>query len=830
MKRITLLGDINAITSYGLHGIQLVRDLERLAGVWAGVRCATRWEPGWGDKLPDDIKRKIVSGPQPEPWEILLHSPNFVPTPNRKTVYFSMHESTKLPPMGPHLLNKAEVVVVPCAWNASCFSACGVTRPIRVVPLGIKPEVFHQRPMPSTHPKLCVFGAAGNQGTGVQRKGLTRVVRLFQEAFPDEPQVRLKIKALPDRPVPAVADKRIEICNRWMDEPDLADWFGSLTCFVSLACGEGWGLMQQQAMATGRPLVAPCFGGLAEFFQPGTGWPIPYRLVAADAPYEGHWAWSDDRAVIAVLRAVAADPGEAQRRGQQAAVVAGEFTWERSVREFVQVLHEVGALSGDTIQVAGSGSKFGVMAYLPPEGIGHTDVFRENLREHPPKSPLVYLTDSHWPGVRIAAPRGRNSDEIACEVFSQAIQYARGLGWQHMIWLETDCRVKGPAWDERLVAGMKPDTVAAGNLAWCGRPPPRTKSSGPGRVLRHGAVGSLPVPFVNGAPACYHVERTAALLEWLGGAYRIQDRPLGEELVRRQGSKAARSFVHLPEVMATAGERLYPPSELRQQLESGQAVAVHPIKNRWRPTPPGGHIFYHSGDLGDIVYALKAMALSGKGELHLGNDCAWIAPRQPLTAETCTRLRPLLEQQPCVSAARFEQTRAAATVDFNLCRKLWHDLSYRQRENIHNLCQMYCHVAGVEFDAAPWLRAERKRVSRVVFNRSARWRDEFPWRDAVSKYGREAIFVGLPEEHQEFSKEFGYVPYYPVTDFGELAAVIHGAELFVGNQSFPCALALGLGVAVWQETCRATPDCLFLRPNFFNQSQPPDLGMRTIKP
>ncbi len=112
MKRLTFTGPIDGITGFGLHSIQIIRDLTRLAGCYVSVRAVKQWE-AWGVKIPDDIRARIVYGPQPEPWELLLHPPNFLPTAGKQTAYFSMWESTALPPMGAAILNKAAVVIVP---------------------------------------------------------------------------------------------------------------------------------------------------------------------------------------------------------------------------------------------------------------------------------------------------------------------------------------------------------------------------------------------------------------------------------------------------------------------------------------------------------------------------------------------------------------------------------------------------------------------------------------------------------------------------------------------------------------------------------------------
>lgn len=346
MKRLTLIGDINGFTGYGMHAIQIVRDLEAMTGVYISIRAASRCE-AFGATIPKDIVKRLVTGVQPEPWELLLHPPNFKPTPGKQTAYFTMHETTKLPAMGPHLLNAADVVIVPCQFNADTFSACGVTKPIRVVPLGINTEAFNWKPFPVDD--RCVFGAAGRMAHGGVRKGLVDVVYAFKRAFGRKVKdVALKVKCYPDCPVAKAdtKDPRIEIMPAHLPEEALAQWFESLTCFVSVARGEGWGLMQQQAMATGRPLLSPKFGGVREFFDETCGFVLPHKLEPAKAAYEGqgHWAEVSDDDLISAMRLVYNRQSFMPEIGAQAAKRAAMFSWRASNEQLVSVLQEFGAL------------------------------------------------------------------------------------------------------------------------------------------------------------------------------------------------------------------------------------------------------------------------------------------------------------------------------------------------------------------------------------------------------------------------------------------------------------------------------------------------------
>ncbi len=127
---------------------------------------------------------------------------------------------------------------------------------------------------------------------------------------------------------------------------------------------------------------------------------------------------------------------------------------------------------------------------------------------------------------------------------------------------------------------------------------------------------------------------------------------------------------------------------------------------------------------------------------------------------------------------------------------------------------LYLGLPLAERDRA-WLTVPSPRhVARVVINRSARYQNRcFPWDRVCQKYHDDAVFVGTRQEHEAFCKVFGLVPFEPTANFLELAEVIAGCELFVGNQSAPYAVAEGLKVRTLQETFPPAPNCVFRREN-----------------
>lgn len=114
----------------------------------------------------------------------------------------------------------------------------------------------------------------------------------------------------------------------------------------------------------------------------------------------------------------------------------------------------------------------------------------------------------------------------------------------------------------------------------------------------------------------------------------------------------------------------------------------------------------------------------------------------------------------------------------------------------------------LEVEAAPGV------SDRVVINRTNRYRNtSFNWLAVVRHYRHRLMFVGTHNEWREFIAEFGYVDYRQTHDLLEVARVIAGSALFIGNQSVPNAIAEGLKHRSIQETSIRVPDCIYHRDN-----------------
>jgi len=232
-------------------------------------------------------------------------------------------------------------------------------------------------------------------------------------------------------------------------------------------------------------------------------------------------------------------------------------------------------------------------------------------------------------------------------------------------------------------------------------------------------------------------------------------------------------------------------------------------------------IFYHSGDFGDIIYALPTIRALGGGRLLIGPSPQW-KTRLTMNARDVAVLKPLLEAQPYITGVEFSAT-PPPNMDFDLNRfreYLVVESDYlRQGKPRLNLAEahLYTFRLPLEECQTPWLTVEQPWPipgRPVILHRSSRWRSaKFPWDRVMAQYGEQATFVGLPWEHDEFELTWGSVPYHPSADLLVLARLIAGCQLYIGNQSLPYALCEGLKRTSVLEVWPEGPNCIFKRPN-----------------
>ena len=215
--------------------------------------------------------------------------------------------------------------------------------------------------------------------------------------------------------------------------------------------------------------------------------------------------------------------------------------------------------------------------------------------------------------------------------------------------------------------------------------------------------------------------------------------------------------------------------------------------------PEGRPTFKHSGNAGDLIYALpmiKELAGSQGASLRLALNVPISNKhlRHPLGNVMLNQgsfdlLAGLLAAQDYLQEVRVHEGEA---VDF--------DLDVIRRAPLPHdrlgISHWYGYFLGLAPDLSrPWLSVEPDVSTRdtVLLARSGRYRNthlDFRFLDSVP----DLAFVGLPEEYEDMRRQLPNLRWLPVADFHELARLIAGCRLFIGNQSFPFSLAEGLKV------------------------------------
>ncbi len=233
---------------------------------------------------------------------------------------------------------------------------------------------------------------------------------------------------------------------------------------------------------------------------------------------------------------------------------------------------------------------------------------------------------------------------------------------------------------------------------------------------------------------------------------------------------------------------------------------------------PSPMIFTHHGDYGDVAYQML-------GVKHLcdeaGQRCTfYLSPandtRERMTEEHAENLLPLLRAQPYIESAAWHPTGLGVRIDVGQ-RRFWRG-GMNISDQMNHWLGLPCSGGG-----AAWLSVPSPNpMAAVVFSRSQRYRNPaFPWAKAYERFGRDACFIGTHTEHAEFEQLCGPVPIVATPTLLDVARVIAGARLFVGNQSCPRAIAEGLKIPVVVEMGRHRT-CHFERPDAWYDCLPPD--------
>ena len=187
--------------------------------------------------------------------------------------------------------------------------------------------------------------------------------------------------------------------------------------------------------------------------------------------------------------------------------------------------------------------------------------------------------------------------------------------------------------------------------------------------------------------------------------------------------------------------------------------------------------FRHSGGLGDMILGLPVvMTLGGIYYLH---------EHQHKVLGKLFDIQPYIEKVIDVPAGAWKDL------------KVTHNLDLFRGASKVSVAEMHLDAFNIKFDLTQkWLfNVEPTAVSRVVIHDTGSQR--FPGRsvnwEVLRGYEKHCIFIGYDRDYQLFKQDRKLdIPYYKTANLYEVAQVIAGSYLFIGNSSAPYTIAEGL--------------------------------------
>lgn len=345
---------INAPTGYAVSSQYLVLALEALDvdvryGFVYGVE-----EPPNDDPRIMDVRRK----PKDLGVTQVVYGQGdvFFKNSGRYRVGYSMLEVTGIPADWVEQANALDEIWVPSRFNLETFSASGVRRPIRVMPLGVDINYFHpyinSRNQGSRYVFISVFEWS-------ERKAPEILLKAYNQEFTSSDDVLLLLKVTNsdpsvniERQVDAMrlqGDRApvILVLNQNIPSDQMGALYCSSDCFVLPTRGEGWGMPTLEAMACGLPVITTPWSAQTEFFHEGVGYPIEVKRTVpavARCPYYDGFEWADPDVdnLASLMRHVYENPEESRSRGLRASIIARErWTWKDAARRIKTRLLEI---------------------------------------------------------------------------------------------------------------------------------------------------------------------------------------------------------------------------------------------------------------------------------------------------------------------------------------------------------------------------------------------------------------------------------------------------------------------------------------------------------
>lgn len=338
MKNITLSSKYNFISGYGELLYTILNDLPS-----EGYNIIPRSYTEVADRYIKYFDKKHVYTPNlvdlciiPISNDISIENVLTHLSFDRPRILLTMWESTRVNDLIIELLGKFEHLIVPNNYNRDNFINQGLNTKISVVPLFCDTDIFVYKE-PVVRDKF-IFGISNED----PRKNLNKLTRCFLKAFSDNKNVELHIKTCSST-VEKILDPRLKYINVKYTKEQLRDWYHNLDVYVSGATCEGWGMMQQESLCCGRPILYTNYGGLKEFVNNEIGIEVKHEEAYSTGcwgSYVGKWSQFNEEDMIEKMLYCYNNRDVVIGKGKKASIVARQYDKGSFIKNLSSVLDQ----------------------------------------------------------------------------------------------------------------------------------------------------------------------------------------------------------------------------------------------------------------------------------------------------------------------------------------------------------------------------------------------------------------------------------------------------------------------------------------------------------
>jgi glycosyltransferase involved in cell wall biosynthesis len=256
---------------------------------------------------------------------------------SRNRILYTMWESTRVNDLIIEILNKFKCIIVPNRYNKLNFIKQGITCPIHIVPLFCDTDIYSYNEKLQVNDKF-IFGISNED----YRKNLDKVTLSFLSLFKNNPNVELQIKTC--EPVfKKYYSPNVKYINMRLSDTELRDWYSTLDIYISGATCEGWGMMQQESMCCGTPIICTNYGGLREFTSEEDSYYVKYKEVYSTGYWDGYagkWSEYDSDDMIKCMSHCIDNRDEVLYKGKLASERASQFTESRFIKSIESIIEQ----------------------------------------------------------------------------------------------------------------------------------------------------------------------------------------------------------------------------------------------------------------------------------------------------------------------------------------------------------------------------------------------------------------------------------------------------------------------------------------------------------